>query len=215
MGPEKRGSGFRDALRSRDLRLVATASAIDGLGSWAYLTVLIVYVFDRTGSTTWIALLTASSWVPRFLLASYAGVLADRYERTRLMILSALLCYFAMAALAIVVAADGPLTLILALSATAAAMSSPYQPAASALTPELVPERDLAAANGLFSALESLVVVIGPGVGALLLLGDEPTAAIQLNALSFLVTAILVFRLRVRSRGDVAEEGETAFRAFL
>jgi MFS family permease len=59
------------------------------------------------------------------------------------------------------------------------------------------------------------VVVIGPGVGALLLLTDEPAAAIQLNALSYLAAALLVFRVRVRSSGDVAEEGESAFRAFL
>jgi MFS family permease len=202
-------------LRSRDLRLLAGAFAIDGLGSWAYLTVLIVYVFERTGSTTWIALLTASRWLPGLLMASYGGVLADRFERTRLMITSALLSYVAMAAIAVVVAADGPLVLILALSAISAVVAAPYRPAAGALTPEVVPERDLTAANGLFSALESLVVVIGPGVGALLLLTDEPAAAIQLNALSFLASALLVFRLRVRSRGDVPEEGQSAFRAFV
>ncbi|MEY2424129.1 MAG: hypothetical protein QOI95_4196 [Acidimicrobiaceae bacterium] len=215
MSAGARGGRFRDALRSRDLRLLAGAFLIDGLGSWAYLTVLIVYVFERTGSTTWIALLTASGWIPRVLLASYGGVLADRYERTRVMIVSALLSYFGMAALALVVAADGPLALILVLSAAAAAVSSPYRPAAGAITPEVVPERDLTAANGLFSALESSVVVIGPGVGALLLLADEPAAAIQLNALSFLASALLVFRLSVRSRGDVAEEGESVFRAFV
>ncbi|MEY2403023.1 MAG: hypothetical protein QOD38_574 [Acidimicrobiaceae bacterium] len=202
-------------MRSRDLRFLAGAFVIDGLGSWAYLTVLIVYVFERTGSTGWIALLTASRWLPGLLMASYGGVLADRYERTRLMITSALLSYIAMAAIALVVAADGPLLLILALSAISAMVAAPYRPSFGALTPEVVPERDLTAANGLFSALESLVVVIGPGVGALLLLTDEPAAAIQLNALSFLAAALLVFRVRIRSRGDVPEEGESAFRAFL
>src|SRR3954447_5500907 len=205
---------FRDALRSRDLRLLATSFVIDGLGSWAYVTVIIVYVFERTGSTSWIALLTASRWVPALLLASYGGVLADRYERTRLMITSALLSFVAMAGLALVVAVDGPLLVILLLSACSAIVATPYRPAAGALTPEVVPETDLTAANGLFSALESSVVVVGPGVGALLLLADEPAAAIQLNALTFLFAALLLFQLKVRSRGDVAEEGESAFRAF-
>jgi MFS family permease len=215
MSRDRQGGRFRDALRSRDLRLLSGSYIIDGLGSWAYLTVLIVYVFERTGSTTWIALLTASGWVPRFLLASYGGVLADRYERTRVMVTSALCSYAAMATLAVVVAADGPLVLILALSALNAAVSSPYSPAAGALTPELVPEADLVAANGLHSALESLVVVFGPGVGALLLLSDEPAAAIHLNALSFLLSVILVLRMSVRSRGDAAEEGESTFKAFV
>lgn len=206
---------FRDALKSRDLRLLATSFVIDGLGSWAYVTVIIVYVFERTGSTTWIALVTASRWIPALLLASYGGVLADRYERTRLMITSALLSFAAMAGIALVVAVDGPLALILVLSACSAIVATPYRPAAGALTPELVPETDLTAANGLFSALESSVVVVGPGVGALLLLTDEPAAGIQLNALSFLAAALLVTQMRARSRGDVPEEGQSAYRSFV
>ncbi|MEY2453705.1 MAG: hypothetical protein QOD92_3279 [Acidimicrobiaceae bacterium] len=215
MNAGDKGGRFRDALRSRDLRFLVGAFIIDGLGSWSYLTVLIVYVFERTGSTTWIALLTASRWLPGLLMASYGGVLADRFERTRLMITSALCSYVVMAGIAVVVATDGPLGVILVLSAVSAMVAAPYRPAFGALTPEVVPERDLTAANGLFSALESLVVVIGPGVGALLLLTDEPAAAIQLNALSYLAAALLVFRVRVRSRGDVAEEGESVVRAFL
>jgi MFS family permease len=208
------GGRFRDALRSRDLRRLVAAFMADGLGSWAYATVLIVYVFERTGSTTWIAIVSASRWLPGLLLASYGGVLADRYERTRVLIVSALLSYFAMAGMALVIAADGPLVLLLALSAASAAAASPYRPAAGALTPEIVPERDLAAANGLFSALESLTIVLGPALGGLLLLADEPAAAVQLNAISFLIAALFVFRLEVRSRGD-AEQGESVVKAFV
>lgn len=210
---EARGR-FRDALRSRDLRLMVTAFLADGLGSWAYATVLIVYIFERTGSTTWIAIVSASRWLPSLLLASYGGVLADRYERTRLMITSAILSFFAMAGLALVVAVDGPLALLLALSVVSAAVACPYRPCSGALTPAIVPERDLAAANGLFSSLESLAVVLGPALGGLLLLADEPAAAFQLNALSFLVAALLVNRLEVRSTGD-SEQGESVVRAFL
>lgn len=207
------GGRFRDALRSRDLRLLATASVISGLGSWAYTTVLIVYVFERTGSPTWIAFVTASRWVPGLLLASYGGVLADRYERTRVIIVSALLQFVVIVGIGFIVAADGPLALLLALSALEAIVGVPDRPATGALTPEVVPERDLTAANGLFSTLESLVVVVGPGVGGLLVALDQPVTAIALNGASFLVAAFIASLLRVRSRGDAAEEGESAFRA--
>ena len=95
VGEATKGGRFRDALRSRDLRIMVSAFVADGLGSWAYSTVLIVYVFERTGSTTWIALLTGSRWLPGLLMAGYGGVIADRYERTRVLIMSALLSYFA------------------------------------------------------------------------------------------------------------------------
>ncbi|MGH9276245.1 MAG: MFS transporter [Acidimicrobiales bacterium] len=209
------GGRFRDALRSRDLKLLATATVVDGLGSWAYATVLIVYVFERTGSTTWIALLTASRWIPALLLASYGGVLADRYERTRVMIVSAILQFFVTMGIAFVVATDAQLWLLLALSALSAVMSAPYRPATGALTPEVVPESDLTAANGLFSTLESLVVVVGPGVGGVLVALDAPVVAIVLDAGTFLIAAFLASLLRVRSRGDASEHGESAFKAFV
>ena len=208
------GGRYRDALRSRDLRLLVTSTVIDGIGSWAYATVLIVYVFERTGSTTWIALLTASRWVPALLLASYGGVLADRYERTRVIIVSALLQFCATAGIAVVVATDAPLWLLVALSSLSAVMGAPYRPAAGALTPEVVPESDLTAANGLFSTLESLVVVVGPGVGGVLVALDAPVVAIGLDAGTFLIAAFLASLLRVRSRGDASEHGESAFKAF-
>jgi MFS family permease len=212
---ETKGGRFRDALRSRDYRLLIAAFVIDGLGGWAYLTVIVVYVFERSDSTTWIALVTAAGWIPRLLVGSYAGVLADRFPRTRVMVLSALGSGVMSALMAVVIATDGPLGLLLVLTAVAALVNSAYPPAAGALTPDLVPERDLTAANGLQAALDSAVVVIGPGVGALLLAVDEPTVGVMLNSASFFIAALLVSRIRTHSQGDVAESGDSAFRAFL
>src|SRR5439155_3676180 len=66
----------------------------------------------------------------------------------------------------------------------------------------------------LFSALESLVVVVGPALGGLMLLADEPAGAVVLNAISFLAAAMIVMRLDVRSTGDAAEHGESVLTAF-
>jgi hypothetical protein len=67
-----------------------------------------------------------------------------------------------MAAIAIVMAVDGPVMLILVLAAATAAVGTVYLPASGALIPETVAEGDLAAANALFGMLENLVVIIGP-----------------------------------------------------
>src|SRR5690242_8085878 len=65
---------YRDALRHRDFRRLAVAFLIDQIGGWAYNVVLIVWVFDRTHSPSWVAATTASGWVPRLLWSAYAGV---------------------------------------------------------------------------------------------------------------------------------------------
>jgi MFS family permease len=188
--------------------MMLTAFLIDQIGSWAYNVVLIVYVYDRTGSATWIAATTAAGWVPRILFSAYAGVLADRFERTRTLLVSALLALVLMAAIAFVVATGGPIPLLLVLAAATATVGTVYQPASGALIPETVGESHLGAANGLFGMLENIVVVAGPAIGGLLLLTGRPVWGILVNLASFAVAAVLISRLKVRSTGTADSDGE-------
>ena len=201
---------YRDALRHRDLRLLVASFLVDEIGSWSYIIVISVYIFDRTHSTQWLAANAACRWGPSLLGASYGGVLADRYQRTTVMVVSALASAVLMAGMAVVVASDAPVAFVLAISALSSVALAPYQPAAGALTPEIVGEKDLAAANSIFSALQSLVVVVGPGIGGLLLLTGRPVIGVAINAASFAVAAALVTRLRARSRGGARAEDSTA-----
>jgi MFS family permease len=201
---------YRDALRHRDLRLLIASLVVDQVGSWSYAVVISVYVYDRTHSTQWLAILGICRWAPGLLLSSYAGVIADRYQRVTVMITSALAAAVLMTGMAVVVAVRAPVGFVLGLTAVAATVLTPYLPAAGALTPDVVGEKDLAAANAIFSALDNVVVVVGPGIGGLLLLTGRPVVGVALNAASFLVAAALTARLRVRSRGGADAEGSTA-----
>jgi len=204
----RQSSRYRDVLRYRDFRVMLTAFLIDQIGSWAYNVVLIVYVYQRTGSTTWIAATTAAGWLPRILFSACAGVLADRFERTRTLLVSALLALVLMAAITAVMATGGPIVLVLLLAAAAAAVGTVYLPASGALIPEIVAEHDLAAANGLFGMLENLVVIAGPAIGGLLLLAGRPIWGIVLNLATFAAAAALIGRLRIRSTGTEADSGD-------
>ena len=204
----RQSSRYRDVLRYRDFRVMLTAFLIDQIGSWAYNVVLIVYVYQRTGSTTWIAAATAAGWLPRILFSAYAGVLADRFERTRTLLVSALLALVLMAAITATMATGGPIVLVLLLAAATAAVGTVYLPASGALIPEMVAEHDLAAANGLFGMLENLVVIAGPAVGGLLLLAGRPICGIVLNLATFAAAASLIGRLRIRSTGTAADSGD-------
>ena len=206
LGVRVRGR-YRDALGHRDLRLLIAAFLVDQIGSWSFVVVISVYIFDRTHSTQWLAAAGVCRWAPGLLLASYGGVIADRYERVTVLIVSSLASAVLMAGMAVVVAVDGPVVLLLAFLALSAVVLTPYRPAAGALTPETVGENDLVAANSIFSALENLVVVLGPGIGGLLLLTGRPVIGVAINAASFVIAAVLVARLRVRSTGGGASDG--------
>jgi MFS family permease len=200
---------FRDALRHRDLRLLIAAFLVDQIGSWSYIVVLAVYVFDRTHSTQWLALLGVCRWAPGLLMASYGGVIADRYDRVTILVVSSLASAVLMAGMAVVVGTGASVGWILVLLAASAVVLAPYQPAAGALTPEIAGEKDLAAANAIFSGLENLVVIVGPGIGGLLLLTGRPVIGVAINAASFVIAAAVVSRLHVRSRGGADPEDST------
>ncbi|MDQ6686222.1 MAG: MFS transporter [Actinomycetota bacterium] len=208
---------YRRALRSRDLRLLVSAFLTDQAASWSYSVVLIAYVYGRTGSTAWITAMASSRWIVGMLIAGYAGVLADRYDRAKLLVGSAALSGVVAVGLAAMVALDAPLPALVGLSAVLTVVSAPTRPASGALVPEVVAESELTAANGIFVFLESLIVVIGPGVGGLLLLTGEPVYGVLLNAASYAVSGSLYARLRVRSRGGAGRDGNawTQWRAGL
>src|SRR5690242_18085916 len=119
-GPGPAGTGYRSALRHRDLRLLLGGLVISATGSWAYNVALLAYVYDRTHSLGWAAAAGLARFLPSLLLSPYGGVLADRFERVRLMIGSDVLSVACQAAMAAVAAASGPPALIIALAALAA-----------------------------------------------------------------------------------------------
>lgn len=197
---------YRSIWATRDLRLLITAFIVDNAASWSYVVVLVAYVFDRTHSETWVTALLTVGWLVGMVSGAYAGVLADRYDRRQLLVVSALASMAAALLLAVLVASDAPVAAVLASAGLVRCFSTPVRPASGALVPEVTPEHELAATNSMFAMLESLVIVIGPGIGALVLFAGDATVGILINAASYLVAAVLYRMLDVRSTGS-AERG--------
>lgn len=204
------GAGsYRGALSHRDFRLLTVSFLIDQIGTWASSVVLLAYLYDRTQSPGLLAVATAARWIPGLLASSYGGVLADRYDRADLMRACALLSSVLTSLMVVVVLTSGPLWFLLLLNAAGAVVGAPYRPAAGALTADVVGEKDLAAANALYSLLVSGTVVAGPALGGALIAAGRPELGFGVNAASFLVAASLVALIRTRSRGGAGGRGES------
>ena len=200
--------GYRSALAARDLRLLFGGLVVSATGSWAYNVALLAFVYERTHSLGWVGASGLVRFVPALVLSTYGGVIAERTERVRLMIGADLLCALWQAGLAIVAASGAPVVFALALVALTASTNVVYNPAVAATIPSVVGEDDLVAANALNGTIDNLVVIVGPAVGAALLLIGSPATAFAVNAGSFVLSAALVSRIRARSRPvDVTEEG--------
>ena len=196
-------------LKHRDFALVMGSFGTSAVGSWAYNVALAVWLLDTTGEAGWVAASTIGRFVPALLMSAYGGVIAERFERVRLMATLDLMLFVVMVGLAVELALGVHPALVIATAAISASTSSIYEPAAAAMTPQLVPERDLGSANALRNTIDNVCVIAGPGIGALVLLVAEPWLAIIFNALTFLLSAFFLSRVRARSVPvDVTSGGE-------
>jgi CRP-like cAMP-binding protein/predicted MFS family arabinose efflux permease len=195
-------------LRHRDFRLLITSFFISFAGSWAYNVALAVYVYDQTGSAGWVGAATVGRFVPSLLFGAYGGVLAERFERVRLMATLDWVSTGLMLVLALVAALEGPALLAIVLAGLTSINGTVYEPAAAAITPETVPESDLAAANALRNMVDNIAIIAGPVIGALLLIISPAPVVFLVNGLTFAASGLIVSRMSVRSTPvDVTEAG--------
>ena len=199
---------YKSALSHRDLRLLFAGLIVSATGSWAYNVGLFALVYERTHSLTWIGAVGLARWVPSLLASPYGGVIAERTERIRVMFTADVLCTMWQIGLVLVAVGRGPIAVALVFSALTSVTQVVYNPAVSATIPSIVDETDLVAANALNGTIDNLVVILGPAVGALLILVGSPTTSFVANAISFAFSALIVSRIRTRSRTvDVTEAG--------
>ncbi|MFD9060946.1 MFS transporter [Kitasatospora purpeofusca] len=175
-----------------DIRLRA-AFLVSGIGDWIYRLAIPVLVLKITGSATSTALAYAIEFIPYIVIGLFAGVIADRFDRRRVMIL----CDLASAVLALAVTAlatlDRPPLAAIYLCAFLLACVRPfYFPAFQGFLVDVVPERRLARVNSWTQTVDSALGFIGPvaGITAVAALGVPVSALV--NALSFGASALLI-----------------------
>ena len=181
--------------RNRPLRRLLAALAVSQLGDWLYNLALLAFIYDRTHSVTWVAMTTAARVLPAVVLGPFGGILADRYDRRRLMIGSDVVRVAAMVLLATVALVGLPVLLAPVLAAAASAAATVYPPSVAATMPRLVKDRDLPTALAARSMIQSVSIIAGPAGGALLLLLGSPAAAFAINGLTFAASALFLLGL--------------------
>jgi MFS family permease len=204
------GTMFMLVRRNRPLRRLLAALAVSQIGDWLYNLALVALVYDRTHSVAWTAVTTAARVVPMVVLGPFGGVLADRYDRRRLMIVADVLRVGSMALLALVAAAGLPVLFAPILAAVSTAASTVYPPAVAATLPRLVADGDLPAATAARSVIQSVSIIAGPVGGALLLLLGSPATAFLLNAATFAASAVILLGLPAGALFAVAERDADA-----
>ncbi len=180
------------------VRRLATARLISVTGGAAAFAALNYTVFEQTRSAAWLSASLLLTFGVSGLFAPIGGVLGDRFDRKRVMIVSDLAGAACFAAMAF---SQDP-GWLLAVGFAAAIVETPFWSASAAAIPNLVDEDDLAWANGLIQVGANAGIMIGPAIGGVLLAVMGAGLVFAANALSFVLSAVLV----VTVHGRFAEE---------
>jgi MFS family permease len=195
--PIRRGTA-RSALRQRTFRIVFFGAFASNIGTWMQNVVLGAYAFNLTHSSVFVGVIIFAQLGPAFVFPMIGGLVADRVDRKRLLIvLSVEQLVFS---LVLAWQVRGPHPSLAALTVTVlliGAGSAMFGPAHAAILPGLVGREDLPGAISLNAAQMNASRVIGPAIGGVAyhLVGPSWIFAGNAATYLFVVGALLVVTL--------------------
>lgn len=192
------------AFQSRDFRLLWLGNLVSLAGTEMSRTAVTWQVYELSKDPLALGAIGAARLIPLVLLALGAGVLADAFDRRKLM-LGAQLAMMASSVILAVTSSTGTASIwvVYLVTALAAAANTLGLPARQALIPSLVPREQLAGALSLNIIAWQLATVIGPSLAGVLIAASGVQLVYWLDAFSFLV--IVTTLLMIRSRPVLGE----------
>lgn len=180
---------------NRDFRRLFGAELVVFGADWFVMVPLLVLLPELTGSGVWGALVLAVDTGILALLLPYAGTVADRFDRRKIMVGSNLAALAAVLLLLAVRSAATAGLALLAIGAMAVAKAF-YSPAAQAALPNVVDPADLAAANVVAGSAWGTMTVVGASLGGVLTSAVGPYACFWLAASGLAGAAVLAGLIR-------------------
>ncbi len=187
------------ALRSRNYRLFFTGQSISLVGTWMQQVAMSWLVYRLTGSAFLLGVVGFVGQIPTFLLAPVAGVLADRWDKRRLLVATQTLSMLQAAALAFfVLAGTVQVWQIVTLSLILGIISTFDIPARQSFIVEMVDNReDLGNAIALNSSMFNAARLIGPSIAGLLVAAVGEGICFIVNAFSYLAVIVALLAMHL------------------
>ncbi len=195
------------ALRERNFRLYWLGQAVSNIGNWMQVVALGWFILQLTGSPIALGLLGLTQFLPILLLSLAGGILADRFLRLHLLMVTqsaAMALAFILTILTLM--GKPPLWSLLLIAALSAAITAIDNPARQAFLSDLVGKDLLLSAVALNASVYNGAAVIGPSLAGLVLLRVGAAGCFLLNAFSFLAVliALAVISIEKANQGKVS-----------
>ena len=180
---------------NRNYRLLWLAQIVSELGDWFYALAVYNLLLDLTGSKAQaVGLAVVLQVLPSTFAAPTAGVVNDRISRKRIMIGADLMRFFIVLGM-LLVRTPSMVWLVYPLLLVETIGAAFFEPAHSAVIPNIVPENQVLIANALASITWSFCLAAGASLGGIAAVWLGRDAVFVLNAFSFLLSAWLIRRM--------------------
>jgi len=185
-------------MRHRNYAILWTSQGISLLGDRFHWVAISLWVYAQTGSALSVSYAVIALMVGPAAVGLFAGVLVDRWNRKWTMILADLVRAALVAAIPLLMSRDIRLVYLdLFLVSCATAF---FRPAMLATLPSTVAKTDLLPANSFFATIDTGTEIIGPVLAGFIVQLKGYSAAMYIDAVSYVVSAFLLGFLSVRQR---------------
>jgi predicted MFS family arabinose efflux permease len=185
--------------RNRSFRYLWLGQVVSQMGDWFDTIALCTIILNLTGSGRNVGLLMVARFVPSFVFGPLSGVVADRFSRRTIMIVSDLLRAVVVLGFLFVRRAD-QLWIIYVITVLQLAFSTFFEPAKTAAIPSIVDDRELLPANAITSVTWSAMLTLGAAIGGVVTGLFGTNVAFVLDSVSFLASAAFIASIRFPRR---------------
>jgi MFS family permease len=198
------------ALAHRNYRLFFSGQSISLIGTWMTRIAASWLVYRLTNSALLLGVVGFAGQIPSFLLAPFAGVAVDRWDRHRLLIITQVLALAQSLALALLTLA-GIINIwhVILLSIMQGIINAFDMPARQAFVVEMIEGReDLANAIALNSSMVNAARLLGPSIGGVIIAAVGEGWCFMIDAISYLavIASLVAMRVAPRIRMRAANE---------
>jgi MFS family permease len=198
-------------IQSRAFPYLWLSQLISMLGGSVTTVILPMVVYSLTGSTTMMGLVMTAYMLPYVLMLPLSGWIVDRYDRVRIMMLSDIVRFIVMLAIAVLIFSDAlSVRLLFGLVSLYGLMEGLFHPAYSAVRATVFTPDIRNAANALTQVSNQGVRIIGPILGGLIISSMSASYGFGLDALTYLISYVCLLLLVKKSLVSHQNKSETS-----
>ncbi len=190
--------------KNKNFTLLWVSQLISEIGDWLSTLAIPLLVLRLTNSPIAISFYMVSRFLPTMLFSSFTGIIIDRFDRKKILIISDIARVIIFALYPFVT----NVYQIFILAFLSTIFSILFGPAKGAMIPNIVGEDKLLEANSLSSSTSSLMRVIGTALGGFFIAIFSLNLTFYLNALTFIISACFIFFIVYKDEKSLQESDE-------